>query len=60
MTPGTSIRLTKNARMLWPDIGTRRGTLVRLDGWAVVRWDRTEFETRVPLEAIEAAEVAGG
>ena len=51
VTPSTRVRLTAAAQARFPDIGARVGTVVAVDGWAVVRFDR--MEVRVPVGDLE-------
>lgn len=51
MIPGTPVRLTPIARILFPDIGPRPGVLVRVDGWACVRFG--DREVRLPVTDVE-------
>lgn len=48
------VSLTLDAAQRFPDIGTRRGTLLRQSGaWAIVQWDATNGETWLPADALE-------
>lgn len=47
------IHLPLASRVLWPDIGTRRGTIEATDGaWAIVRFERMAGAVRIPAEAV--------
>jgi hypothetical protein len=54
LTPLTTIRLRDPDR--FPDIGTRTGTVLRIDTGVVVRWRGIEGETTLRAEDLERVE----
>lgn len=58
ITKGARVVLTAKARddtNVWRygDIGTRTGTVLRVDGWPVVQWAGMDAESWVPKEDLE-------
>ncbi len=51
LTPLSSVRLRDPDH--WPDIGTRTGVVLRVDGGVVVRWRGIEGETTLRAEELE-------
>jgi hypothetical protein len=45
--------LTDQARSRFPDIGTRAGTVMAVDGWIIVQWDKQDWQTRLPATDLE-------
>lgn len=57
MKAGDRVKLTLAARAeVWKygDVGTRAGTIARIDGWIIVRFDGLDGESRVPPADVEA------
>jgi hypothetical protein len=48
-----TVRLTPEAARLFPDLAERVGTVLRMDGWAVVKWKGLQGEVRLPRDMIE-------
>ncbi len=48
MSVNDRVALTIEARSRFPDIGTRAGTVARVDGWIVVKLDGVMGESRLP------------
>ncbi len=55
LAPLTTIRLRDPDR--WPDIGTRTGIVLRVDGGVVVKWRGIEGETTLRAEELEMVEM---
>jgi hypothetical protein len=45
--------LTEQARARYPDIGTRAGTVVAVDGWLIVKFHRHDWQVRLPATDLE-------
>jgi hypothetical protein len=54
ITPDTRVRLKHPEK--WRDIGTRHGTVIRIDGWTVVAFDRIPGEVRIDADELEVVE----
>jgi hypothetical protein len=48
--------LTEEARSRFPDIGTRAGTVLAVDGWLLVAFDKLDWQTRLPASDLERIE----
>lgn len=45
--------LTEEARCRFPDIGTRAGTVLAVDGWVIVQFDKHDWQARLPANDLE-------
>lgn len=53
------VNLTAAAAARFPDIGTREGVVLRVDGWPVVKWRGLEMECRIEPSDLVQAEASG-
>ena len=54
MTPGTHVRLTPMARLLWADLADKTGTVVAVASPRVqVTWHNASMTTWLPITGLE-------
>ena len=56
MLKGDRVVLTEEARSRFPDLGTRAGIVVMMDGHPVIEWDGKDFRVRLSPEYLEAVQ----